>query len=361
MPKGQRWNAEWSTEADRTTGFEVRRLTNNPPSSNRHFYFHQISWTPDSSHVIFVSDRGEGSQLCSISMANGEITQLTQDGMAHDATMSLHAPVAYYYTGNEFRAVNVLTLEEHTVGVLPEKMKCYSGPSENADGTLLVFAAQIEGGRCMAKTVIASGVTSVILETSTVLSHVNCSLTDPEWIMHCDSTRGDDKPKQRVWVLSTDGMRHWHPYTQTPQEWLTHESWLGMTGKLLICYWPTGIMEINVDGNGARLIAAVNAWHAAASRDGRYCVVDTNWPDRGIHLIERETGRMCKVCESDSGAGDSRAGSEVHPHPSFSPDGKYILFGSQKTGKPEVYVVGTEQVIARQDLWWKPEYHWHRW
>jgi oligogalacturonide lyase len=361
MPQGQVWKAEWSTERDRTTGFEVRRLTNCPPSSNRHFYFHQVSWTPDSSRLIFTSDRAGAGELFSVNLTTGEIVQLTGEGRFGEATMSIHSPTAYYSAGEEFRAVNLLTLEDRAIAKLPDGIRCYSGPSENADGSLLVFVFSRGGSKGLAKTDITSGLTTVLWETAGTPSHVNCSLRDPEWIMHCDSTVSDAEPKQRVWVLSTDGERHWHPYTQTPQEWLTHESWLGMTGKLLICYWPTGIMEINIDGSESRLIAAINAWHAGATRDGRFCVVDTNWPDRGIHLIERETGRMCKVCEADSGTGDVNAGSEVHPHPSFSPDGKYIQFGSQRTGKPEVYVVETDQVIARQDLWWKPQSQWHRW
>jgi len=359
MPKGQVWTAEWSEYRDRTTGFIVKQLTNSPSSHNIHFYFHDPAWTRDSRWFVFYSNRTGRTELFGLRMESGEIVQLTEGG-AGGALVSAQEPLVYYSAGNAFRGVNLDTMEERTIGALPGGVSCYSGPSENADGSLLVFGGKIGSRRGLLLMRVRDGAVSTIWETDGVPSHVNCSLVDPAWIMHCDSTLPDGKPKQRVWVLSTDEKRHWHPYTQTPQEWLTHESWLGTTGKLLICYWPTGIIEVNIDGSGERLVAAINAWHAGASRDGRFCVVDTNWPDRGIHLIERETGRMIKLCESDSATGNRRADVEVHPHPSFSPDGKYVVFGSQKASNPEIYAVPTAQAHERQDLWWEPRYRWHR-
>lgn len=360
MPKRQTWPAEWNEYRDRTTGFTVKQLTHSPPGQNVHFYFHDPAWTADSSRFVFRSNRTGKSELIGLRVATGELAQLTEGG-AGGAVVSQHRPVLYYAAGGSFRAVSLDTLADRTIGALPNGVTCYSGPSENADGTLLVFGGQIGARRGILSMRVSDGAVGTLWETDGVPSHVNCSLVDPEWIIHCDSTVPDGKPKQRVWVISTDGRRHWHPYTQTPQEWLTHESWLGTTGKLLVCYWPTGVFEINIDGSGFRIIALVNAWHAGASRDGRFCVVDTNWPDRGIHLIERETGRMVKLCESDSAVGNRRADVEVHPHPSFSPDGKHVVFGSQKTGNPEIYAVDTSQAHERQDLWWQPRHGCDRW
>jgi len=360
MPKGQVLPAEWSEYRDRTTGLAVKQLTNSPPHHNVHFYFHDPAWSADSAWLVFRSNRTGKGELFGLRMATGQLVQLTEGG-AGGAAVSQRRPVVYYSAGAAFHVVDLETLEDRSVGTLPEGVSCYSGPSENADGSLLVFGGNVAGRRGILSMSVGDGAVTTVWETAGLPSHVNCSLSDPGWIMHCDSTVPDEKPKQRVWVLSADGKKHWHPYTQTPQEWLTHESWLGTTGKLLICYWPTGIMEIDVDGTNRRLIAAVNAWHAGATRDGRYCVVDTNWPDRGIHLIERATGRMTKLCESDSGAGNARANVEVHPHPSFSPDGRYVVFGSQKTGSPEIYAVDTAQAHERPNLWWEPGYRWHRW
>ena len=356
MSKGRIWPSETSQYVDRTTGLTVRQVTDSPLTHDTHFYFHDPAWTADSSWFVFRSNRPGTSELIAMRAESGEMTQIT-DGASRNGCVSHVRDEAVYVSGREFRATSLETREERVIGVLPDDTDVYSGPSVNADGSLLVFGGSRGGRRGLFSMRTETGETWPIWLTDGTPSHVNCSLVDPSLVMHCDSTVPDGEPKQRVWVLSTDGARHWHPYTQSPQEWLTHESWLGTTGKLLICYWPTGIMEINVDGSGERLIAVINAWHAGASKDGAYCVVDTNWPDRGIHLIETATGRMCKLCESENRSD----GTGSHPHPSFSPDGTTVVFGSERTGSPEIYMVDVVQAVERPELWWTPQCRWSGW
>jgi oligogalacturonide lyase len=109
---------------------------------------------------------------------------------------------------------------------------------------------------------------------------------------------------------------------------------MGLTGKILYCYWPIGIKSINPDGSDDRLIAELNFWHAASDLEGKLVVADTNWPDLGIQLVDVATGGIDKLCESDS----SDPNKQVHPHPSLSPDGTKVIFGSSSTGSSEVYV-----------------------
>ena len=341
---------------DPSTGFEVVQITDRPGADNTHFYFHDPAWTPDSRWLVFRSNRTERTELFRYEVETGEISPLTE-GYSAGNWVSRLRPEAFYCVGTEVRTIDVETRETQTIGRLPDRMEFRSAPSENADGTLLVFGATVGDQVGIYSMHRGTGETRAIRIADDRPGHIHCSPTDPDLIMHCDATVSDAEPKQRVWILSTDGTRHWHPYTQTPQEWLTHESWLGKTGRVLICYWPTGLIEIEPDGSGFRMIAKINAWHAGATDDGRYCVVDTNWPDRGIHLIETETGRMCKVCESFN----NPSGSGTHPHPSFSPDGRWIIYGSERTGSPEVYLVDTRQAIERDDRWWTPENAWDRW
>jgi len=360
MPKGQVWPAEWSTYADRATGFVVRQVTQRPPAQNTHFYFHDPAWTADARWFVFVSDRAGApgrvvtgaASLFALDTTTGKLVQVTDRKVGH-GMVSQRKPEVYYASGREMCATNLDTLEERTIGALPTAATG-GRPALNADDSLLVFAGSWDGRPAILKMRASDGEVSPVCYVHG--GHVHCSPTDPGLIMHCDDTVPDEKPKQRVWVLSTDGERHWHPYTQTPQEWLTHESWLGTTGKILACYWPTGLMELSLDGAANRLIARVNAWHAGASPDGSLCVVDTNWPDRGLHLIETATGRMCKLCETEANS----AGLGAHPHPSFSLDGRYVVFGSERTGNPEVYMAEVAQAVARPDLWWTPTQAWHR-
>ena len=359
MAQRRTYPSEWVRFRDRSTGFPVTQVTHAPGVGNTHFYFHDPCWTQDSSRLVFRSSRAGSSDLFAADMATGEITQLTEGGTRGGA-MSQLTDDLFYWKGQEIHRVNVLTLEDSLVGVVPEQTKIIRNPFENADGTLVVCMVQKGANRAVVGIDTASAKTRTIWETPGGPCHMTCSPTDPGLIMHADSTVPDSEYKERVWFLTTDGKQHWHPYTQTPQEWLTHESWLGRTGKALICYWPGGIAEVNPDGSGWRLIAPINAWHAAATQDGTYCVVDTNWTERGVYLIETATGRMCLLCESGSSGGDKGAG-EQHPHPSFSPDGKRVVWGSERTGVPEVYVIDVEPAIADQSRWFTPTYECQPW
>ena len=351
--------SEWIQFKDRRTGFPVTQVTNAPGSGSTHFYFHDPCWTLDSSRLVFRSPRNGRSELYIADMTSGGITQVTNCGSSGGSVSRLTNDL-FYWSGREVRSVNLDTFEDRVIGVVPENTKIIRNPTENADGTLIVTVLQTEIGRAIVSVRKSDGEVKTIWETEGGPCHVTCSPVDPNLIMHADSTVPDSEYKERVWMLTTDGKEHWHPYTQTPQEWLTHESWLGNTGKALVCYWPKGITEVNPDGSGWRQIARINAWHAAATPDGTYCVVDTNWTERGLYLIERETGRMRLLCESGSSGGDKGAG-EQHPHPSFSPDGRKVVWGSERTGVPEVYVMDIEPALADKSTWFTPEHECLQW
>ena len=356
MPTGHTWPCEWLELVDRLTGYPVRKLTNYPNSKSLHFYFHDPSFTRDGRWFVFASDRSGAFELFAMRTDTGEIIQLTDSGVAA-GWVSQRTGCVYYWVGPEVHSVDIDTLENRTIGVL-EGASPASSPSENADGSLLAFFGKTPNGHAIYTMRKSDGDVNPVFETSGRPGHVQCSPVDPDLIMHCDSTTPDGTAKQRIWLLSTDGLRHWHPYTETPQEWLTHESWLATTGDILTTYWPHGVMRMRTDGSEVHLVAHINAQYAVASPDGRYCVVASAFPDRGIFLADMETGRMCLVHSPCTAPFDEP---HAQPAPTFSPDGRSIVFGSEWEGAPNIYQVDIGPALQVPDAWWKPDFVWPRW
>ena len=76
MAAGQVWPAECSTYEDPTSGVTVRRLTDHKGHSH-HLYFTNPGWWDGARRMLFGSDRMNRSNLFSVEIESGEITQLT--------------------------------------------------------------------------------------------------------------------------------------------------------------------------------------------------------------------------------------------------------------------------------------------
>ncbi|WP_281257721.1 oligogalacturonate lyase family protein [Paenibacillus donghaensis] len=108
MTKGTVTPAEWKMYHDRITGLPVRQLTDYMAHSH-HLYFTENGWYDDWRRLLFVSDRGNSTNLFSIHLDNGEITQLTDYKNNDQLEVCLHPEGTYAYL-RQGRAVLSLDL-----------------------------------------------------------------------------------------------------------------------------------------------------------------------------------------------------------------------------------------------------------
>ncbi len=365
----QTFPSEAREEHDSRTGRRVVQLTAHP-SVHHHLYFLTSSLTPDEGEVVFCSYRSGQPQYYVGGFPAGEIRTLTDvDGLNGFSGILSHDGGELFYTvpariqGVSLADGNTRTVAEFAGGQLGE---C----SLSADGAWLVTAIR-RNGRCgLAIAATDGSAADVILEQERTIIHPQFHPRDPEWLEYAQD------PAPRMWMTRRDGTGNTCLYEHNNQEFLVHETFLGEAGEeLIVSHWPYVLRRFHLARREFRDIARFNAWHIAATRDSRTILCDTTLPDIGLRLVDVETGTHEALCYPEASCGGSqwkrdcyavaadfaaaRAAAErdtslswmemkvdtvygpqwTHPHPSFSPSERWVLYTSDRTGHAQVYAV----------------------
>lgn len=363
--KGQLSPSEHTLEAAAVHGRPVHRITSYPAIQHA-TYFLQSSFTPDGECLLFVSYRSGPAQLYSVdAYPDGPIRQWTDGAAIHAFSPAIHqdGERVFFVRGGSIWTIHRRTLAETLVHEFPGAQ--LGEVSLSADGDWLTAAAKAgaEAGLVTGKT---DGSDWRFIRFPRTVIHPQFHPLEPEWIEFA----GDPAP--RMHRVRRDGTGLEYLYEHGNDEFVVHETFLGQTGDIVYTVWPFALWRFDWHTRERRQIAEFNAWHITPNRQGTQVLCDTNHPDRGIHLIDVATGRVSHVCNSlassqgsqwktsryalaaDFAAARSAASKNLswmeastdtvygpqwtHPHPSFSPDERRIVFTSDRTGHPQVYV-----------------------
>lgn len=126
-----------------------------------------------------------------------------------------------------------------------------------------------------------------------------------------------------------------------------HQTWLGRTGSIVLTvlgragYTPVpgeGNVLILEPGKPARQLGTgVALNHIGSTHCGRYIHGDSIEHDR-IMLISPRTGKVSLIHEDLTQPNESPFGQMSHPHAYLTPDYKWMVFNSDRTGRPAVHV-----------------------
>ncbi|HEY3082415.1 MAG TPA: oligogalacturonate lyase family protein [Chloroflexota bacterium] len=346
MARGDRYPAEKRAFVDETTGAAIVQLTD-APTINHGPYFLNSAWADRGRRVIVTSYRDGRPNLYAVDETSGAIAQLTDTGDVGpwSACVGADDRQVFFAAGGQLRVVDVPSARVEVVFDVGDGTRL-GNLDPSPDGREVVTCARAAPvNRILAIATDGSGARTVF-ETTELLAHAQYS-PDGRSLLYASNL-------PRLWIVDRDGRNNRVLRRQSHREWITHESWLN-DHEVMFSLWHQGLAAIGRDGEGERLIGAFSAWHPSARGDGRLIVADTTLPDVGLQLVDPATGQRRTLClPKASSRGFQWAEPEPvwegpvseeaygpqwsHPHPSFSPDGRRVMFTSDRTGHPQVYV-----------------------
>jgi oligogalacturonide lyase len=359
MSKGISYATELVTTHDERTGALLRQWTSHP-SIHHHPFFYVPAYSSDGTQIIFVSHRSDRPELYAVERGSGEIIQLTErEGISE---WSLHPGwnnrFLLYIAGQTGYRIDLDNLDEQVVADFSQAAGMREkGMVGGAMGVTALshcdryWAVRVNIGdeAGLSITDLETGRSEIVLQRDQI-GHLSFCPDDSNLLFAARTLQ------DRVWIVRPDGSDHRRLYGRKPGEWITHEVWLPGTRELAFVNWPHGIDAVHADTGALRRVARFNAWHSAPNRQGTLMVADTNYPDIGIQLfdlhdITAEPRTLCYPGASnmgthwsgpfpyDNGPIEVYAPQHTHPHPSFSPDSRHVVFTSDRSGYAQIYEV----------------------
>ena len=391
---GRRLPAEKRSLADPVTGVTLEVLTTDPANDSKPYQTHP-TWTADGQWILFRSDRGgSGPQAFVVNERTGDIVQLTQ-GASNDLgslNLARKSNLLYFMRGGPRQLVE-LRLDsliadslagaprdagayERVVATLPSDLRNAGGfaldadetvaywgvgwgapvggdrpaapptdrraiddrntdPSESREAARRRFEAAGKGQGGIRSIDLRTGETKTVLDVPFRMGHVQANPWVTGEILYCHETTGD--APQRIWTVRADGSGNRPVYVETPDEWVTHETFSGpdevmfnLMGHLpYLRERPTGLAVVNLRSNRVSVLDQIEEdmgggrtgglWHGNGSPDGRWAVADSFKGD--VYLIDRRNGQRTLLTVGHEMRPD-------HAHPIFSPDSRRVLIQS---------------------------------
>jgi oligogalacturonide lyase len=367
--KGKRYPAEHEMMKAEESGIEVIQLTTNPADDAK-LYFTSTSFVPASHQLVFTSNRTGAWNLFLLDLKTFEFVQLTDSESIERGIRATVCPAtreAFYVDGTTVKAVNLDTLAERTVVSAPSGYNVGAALSVTDKGDVLAFSiteaiklttttsviysdmdehfAKRPWSAVMIGRTDGTGFREIARQKKWV-SHTMVSPTDPDLVLYCHEGRWN-QVEQRMWLVNADGANNRKLRTEEmPELRIGHEFWL--PDGIRVGYQSTypnagkmiGIADTR-DGKYQEYPTEFSDSHVQVTPDGRWYVGDGAAKAPFINLYELKDGKL-------RGRHLFRHGSDFskqnwHPHPSFSPDGGFVLFTGTRSGTGDIYLIRLPQ------------------
>jgi oligogalacturonide lyase len=369
------------TTADRDTGARVTRLTPTDVTCHRN-YFYQKCFTNDGRKLVFGAEFGPGTNwnYHLLDLDTQSATQLTDQAGENTFGGFLSPDDKHLYFVRAERKLirlNVNTLAEEVVYVVPDEWVGYGTWVANSACTKMVgieirktdwfplsdwqkfrdmFFAK---PRCrMIRIDLATGAREVIHEIDGWLGHPQYRPFDDNTVAFCHEGP-HDLIDARMWFCNEDGTNVRCGKEHAEGESCTHEFWVPDGSAMIYVSYLKGHKERYiwsldpVNLKTTQLTAMPPCSHLMSNHDGTLLVGDgcetpADVDDTGgyhvkndpyLHLFDLKAGTERSIARHDSSWRVYKGNRQVtHPHPSFTPDQKQVLYTSDHEGEPAMYL-----------------------
>ncbi|WP_349742226.1 oligogalacturonate lyase family protein [Roseateles cavernae] len=370
------------SQQDPDTGARVTRLTPLDVTCHRN-YFYQKCFSNDGSKLLFAGEFGPGKhwnyQL--LDLPSQVATQLTDQPGENTFGGFLSPDDQYLYFVRAERQLIRLALadlSEQVVYTVPQGWVGYGTWVSNSACTKMV-GIEIHADdwfplntwqkfnemfhqqpRCRLFSVdLKTGERSIILEQRGWLGHPQYRPFDDNTVAYCHEGP-HDLIDARMWFINEDGTNRRCGKEHSEGESCTHEFWVpDGSAMIYVSYdhssperWICSLDPVTLENRV--LTAMPQCSHLMSNHDGTLIVGDGCGKASGdasasnemlsgdpyLHLFDLKAGTTRPIARHDSGWDVYKDSRQVtHPHPSFTPDEKQVLFSCDKEpGEPALYL-----------------------
>jgi len=383
MSKSTQRQLQFETRVDADTGARVTRLTPTNVTCHRN-YFYQKCFTNDGSKLIFGAEYGpQESPNWNYHLLNLQTqvaTQLTDQKGENTFGGFLSPDDRHLYFVRAERQLIRLTLtdlSEEVVYTVTQGWVGYGTWVSNSACTKMVgieihaddwfplsdwkkFHEMFHAKpRCrLIRIDLATGQREVILEKHGWLGHPQYRPFDDNTVAYCHEGP-HDLVDARMWFINDDGTNIRCGKRHLDGEACTHEFWVpDGSAMIYVSYlkgqsdrWICSLDPVTLESK--RLVLMPPCSHLMSNQDGTLLigdgcdspadVADTSShqikTDPYLHLFDLKAGTERSVARHDSSWRVYKGNRQVtHPHPSFTPDQRQVLYSSDADGEPALYL-----------------------
>ncbi len=342
---------------DPVTGVDIDRLTGGQ-AIQHHLYFTGPTVTPDGRWLVSVSWETGSPNLCCREPGSGEIRRLTYRRDLHpfSAVLTRDGRSVLASAGASLLGITLPDGVESVLAGFPGGR--VGQVAMSPDGRSVIAQVSQAGAQRIVVVDLGDGSIRTVLERAGPVGHVQVEPSGEHIMFSGESSA-------RIWIVPIAGGGP-RSLPQAAGEWITHEAWLA-PGRVTHTKFHDGLYVTDLAGAAVPLFKGP-IWHAAPRRDGLVVACDTHAPDIGLVLVAAATGRwrvLCHPRSSNKGtqwfeplpAGESATDPSIfppvgappdesetlygpqwtHPHPSWHPDGRSVLYTSDQSGTPHIY------------------------